>query len=268
MTESLAQRAEAVIREVAEEAILPRFRALGGSQIDEKTGPDDLVTVADREAEALLARRLLDLLPGSTVVGEEAVSADPSVLDRLDADAVWIVDPVDGTGNFVKGKERFGVMVALVRRGETVLGLVYPPTTGDCAVAEKGAGATFGGRPIWTRKGVGFERAYGDYSRQYVDEPLRSRFADALEGAGGSHAGRCSAWAYLEVAKGEADFVFQYQMTVWDHAPGVLLVDEAGGRTGMLPGGEPYRPIRQANRPMLCCGDAALWDAYAEALLR
>ena len=171
---SLAQEVEAIVREVADEAILPRFRALSDDEVTEKTGPQDLVTVADREAELLLARRLPDLVPGSVVVGEEGAAADRAVLSELGRAAVWIVDPVDGTGNFVAGSERFGVMVALVRGGETVLGVIYPPMDGRCALAEKGAGAAFGGEALAGRKGVPFERAAGDYSSIYLDEPFRS----------------------------------------------------------------------------------------------
>ena len=265
-TDSLAGRAEVILREVAEEAILPRFRALADAEVIQKTGPDDLVTVADREAEALLARRLPDLVPGSVVVGEEGVSADPAMLDRLGADAVWIVDPVDGTGNFVDGSDRFGVMVALVRGGETVLGVIYPPCDGRCALAERGAGATFGGERLAGRQGVPFAKAAGDFSSLYFDEPLRSRFGARFKGAASVHAGRCSAWAYLDAASGHSDFVMQYRMTVWDHAPGVLIVAEAGGRTAMLPDGTPYRPIAQDDAPMLCVADAQMWDDYARAL--
>ncbi len=268
MTASLAARAEAVLREVAEEAILPRFGSLCEGEVETKSSPRDLVTIADKEAEALLARRLAPLVPGSLVVGEEAVSADPSVLERLSGEAVWIVDPVDGTGNFVAGSDRFGVMAALVRGGETVLSVILPPVDGRCAVAELGAGATFGGRAISGRKGVPFARAFGDYSSVYVDEPLRSRWSGSLGMAGGARAGHCSAWAYLDVARGEADFVLQYRMTVWDHAPGVLLVEEAGGRTAMLGAehGAPYRPVARGDAPMLCVGDEGRWEEYAEAL--
>ena len=266
MTASLAHRVETVVREVADAAILPRFRALSEADVTEKTGPADLVTVADREAEALLTRRLPDLVPGSVVVGEEGVAADPSALDRLGADAVWIVDPVDGTGNFVAGSDRFGVMVALVRNGETVLGVIYPPADGRCALAERGAGARFGGARLAGRRGVPFARAVGDYSSVYLDEPLRSHYADRFARAGGTTQGRCSAWAYLDAARGASDFVMQYRMTVWDHAPGVLMVEEAGGRAAFLDGGARYAPIARPDAPMLATADAQAWDAYAAAL--
>ena len=263
---SLAAHAEAIVREVADEVILPRFRSLGDDEVMEKTGPQDLVTVADREAELLLARRLPDLVPGSVVVGEEGVAADPTVLSELDREAVWIVDPVDGTGNFVAGSERFGVMVALVRGGETVLGLVYPPVDGRCAVAEAGSGAAFGGERLAGRRGVPFARAEGDYSSIYLDEPLRSHYADRFAGAGGTRQGRCSAWAYLDAARGASDFVMQYRMTVWDHAPGVLLVREAGGDARFLADGAAYTPEAHPDAPMLAVADGAMWDSYAEAL--
>ena len=266
MTASLAYDVERLVREVADAAILPRFRALADDDIAEKTGPADLVTVADREAEALLTRCLPDLVPGSVVVGEEGVAADSAALDRLGADAVWIVDPVDGTGNFVDGSTRFGVMVALVKGGETVLGVIYPPTDGRCALAERGAGAAFGGEPLQGRRGAPFAQAAGDFSSLYFDEPLRSRYEARFANAASVHAGRCSAWAYLDAARGHSDFVMQYRMTVWDHAPGVLLVAEAGGRSAMLADGAPYRPVAQPDAPMLCTADAAMWPAYAEAL--
>ncbi len=86
-------RVTGLIREVTEAVILPRFRNLEQGEVKEK-GPNDLVTVADTDAERLLTARLIEMLPGSTVVGEEAVAADAKVLERLKGDApVWILDP-------------------------------------------------------------------------------------------------------------------------------------------------------------------------------
>jgi fructose-1,6-bisphosphatase/inositol monophosphatase family enzyme len=107
-----------LIREVAATVVLPRFRRLDDDDVQVKA-PGDLVTVADQEAEVALTAGLTALLPGSLVLGEEAVAADPDVLRRVDDQgAVWIVDPVDGTNNFAAGKTPFAVMVALVRGGE------------------------------------------------------------------------------------------------------------------------------------------------------
>ncbi|MGW0584667.1 inositol monophosphatase family protein, partial [Streptomyces sp. NPDC002920] len=99
---------EDAIRQAAATEIMPRFRQLAAHEIDQKNGPHDLVTDADRRAERYLTEVLGALLPGSVVVGEEAVHADPATYGAIRGDApVWIVDPVDGTRQFVHGDEGF-----------------------------------------------------------------------------------------------------------------------------------------------------------------
>ena len=101
-------RLAALLDEVAQAEIMPRWRTLEEVQIREKTGPLDLVTDADEAAEKMLVQRLPSLLAGSIVVGEESIEADKSLFDLIGSDQpVWIVDPVDGTNNFAKGAERF-----------------------------------------------------------------------------------------------------------------------------------------------------------------
>ncbi len=118
----------------AAEIILPRFRALKDGEIDEKDG-GEVVTIADIEAEAWLTQRLPDLVPGSTVVGEEAVFADKAVFERLSADdPVWVIDPVDGTWNFANGRSTFAVIIAYVIAGEVEAGWIYEPVSETLAV--------------------------------------------------------------------------------------------------------------------------------------
>ncbi|MEE4209223.1 MAG: inositol monophosphatase [Parvularcula sp.] len=269
MSSTLAEMVEGAMREAAETIILPRFQSLDPAQIEEKSHAEDLVTVADREAEWFLTERLEAIVAGSKVVGEEAVSLGKTQLSDLEEEGdLWLVDPVDGTGNFVAGKDRFGIMVARIVQGEVVQSWILPPVDGRLAYAEWGAGASFGGETITGRKGVPYQESFGDYSGIYVDEPLRSLFDRNTEDTGGYRQGRCSAYAYLDTARGDLDFVVQYKMTPWDHAAGQLLVEEAGGRFGFLPGGEPYTPQGRPDTPMLITADAAMWDAYAGFLLR
>jgi fructose-1,6-bisphosphatase/inositol monophosphatase family enzyme len=134
-------RVEEIVREVAAEVVLPKFRTLAAHEILEKE-PGQTVTVADRASEAMLAQRLRALLPGAQVVGEEETATDPGVLNHLaGADPVWVVDPIDGTGNFAAGKEPFGIMVALVQSGVPVLSVIYEPVPDSISLAEAGAGA-------------------------------------------------------------------------------------------------------------------------------
>ncbi|MBB0247049.1 inositol monophosphatase, partial [Streptomyces alkaliphilus] len=107
-----------VIRRIVAEEVVPRRRRLAEHDILLKTGPNDLVTVADREVERRLTEELTALLPGSLVVGEEGVHEDPGRYAALESeDPVWIVDPVDGTRQFVRGEPGFCTMVALARAG-------------------------------------------------------------------------------------------------------------------------------------------------------
>jgi fructose-1,6-bisphosphatase/inositol monophosphatase family enzyme len=109
-----------LVREVSAEVIEPRFRLLteGETRLKE---PGEPVTVADEEAEALLTRRLGELLPGVPVVGEEACAADPALRAMLAGERAWLVDPLDGTANFIAGRPDWAVMVALVEYGETLV---------------------------------------------------------------------------------------------------------------------------------------------------
>ena len=108
----------ALLKQASQEFILPRYQSLKGDEIATKTGPRDLVTAADIEAEKFLTRVLPDLLPGSIVVGEEGVSNGTASLASLKTHSgpIWVVDPVDGTFNFANGTEHFGIMVALVNK--------------------------------------------------------------------------------------------------------------------------------------------------------
>lgn len=108
-----------LMQETAAEVITPRFRQLADADIDEKT-PGDFVTVADREAEAYLGRLLAAAFPDALIVGEEAAFHDKSLLRQLpNADHAFVIDPIDGTGNFVRGSDEHGVILAETRAGVT-----------------------------------------------------------------------------------------------------------------------------------------------------
>lgn len=117
-----------LVIEVAESEVAPGFRNLALSEIIGKpceTDPDDLVTAADRGAEAALTQPLLELVPGSCIVGEESTAANPERLRRLSDEAyVWVVDPLDGTKNFVNREGPFGTSVALLRNGQVLISAI------------------------------------------------------------------------------------------------------------------------------------------------
>ncbi|MDI3385266.1 inositol monophosphatase family protein [Streptomyces sp. B-S-A8] len=235
---------EEAVRKAAAAEVMPRFRQLATHEIDEKNGPHDLVTVADRRAEEHLTESLTALLPGSVVVGEEGVHADPSKLDALHGDApVWIVDPVDGTRQFVHGDPGFCTLVALARRGEVLASWTYAPALEELAVAVRGRGAHLGDRvlrPGAPEPGHVLEVAmsHPDFTTDEQKHALLGLDADGVHGRPCGSAGL----EYLAIAKGEVDAVAFSWENAWDHAAGLLLVAEAGGTNRTL-AGEPFRIV-------------------------
>jgi fructose-1,6-bisphosphatase/inositol monophosphatase family enzyme len=246
-----------LIREVARAEILPRFDRLREGEIEEK-GPGDLVTVADRAAEAALTPALTALLPGSVVVGEEAASADPSLLGRLAEEApVWVVDPVDGTINFAAGIPLFGVIVALIRQGEVILAWIADPIRDRMAVAETGAGARLDGKPLRVARAAEPERMSGVVSLR-TGERLQAETVARNVPRVASHIGlRCAAQEYLLLAEGRIHFATYNRTLPWDHAAGFLLHKEAGGYARRLDG-RAYRPA-EIDAPILLAPDEASW---------
>jgi len=131
-----------ILREAARAEIMPRFRRLGAAGVRAKSGPQDLVTDADERAERRIAAALAGLFPDALIVGEEAAAADASLLDRLaEAERAIVLDPLDGTFNFAHGVPLFGVMAAVLARGEVVLAAIHDPLGDDTALALRGEGA-------------------------------------------------------------------------------------------------------------------------------
>ncbi|MFC0599187.1 inositol monophosphatase family protein [Streptomyces palmae] len=249
---------EEAVRKAAEAEILPRFRQLADHEVVQKNGPHDLVTVADRLAEEHLTASLTALLPGSLVVGEEAVHADPSVLDALRGDApVWIVDPVDGTRQFVHGDTGFATLVALAHRGEVLASWTYAPALDQLAVARRGAGAVLDGVPLTAgspEPGQVLEVAISHYD--FTTE-AQKRALSGLETEGVAPRPCGSAGLeYLAVARGQlAGTAFSWE-NPWDHAAGLLLVAEAGGASATV-AGEPFRIAGGNALPFTAARDAA-----------
>ncbi|MFE2011886.1 inositol monophosphatase family protein [Streptomyces sp. NPDC059491] len=249
---------EEAVRKAAAAEITPRFRQLAAEDIVEKNGPHDLVTVADRAAEAHLTASLTALLPGSVVVGEEAVHADPAVYDALRGDApVWIVDPVDGTRQFVHGDPAFCTLVALAHHGEVLASWTFAPALDEMAVAVRGRGATLDGRPL--RSGSPAPGAVVEVATSHPDytSPDQKKALLGLDTEGVRRRPCGSAGLeYLAVARGALDataFTWEY---AWDHAAGLLLVAEAGGADTTI-AGEPFRITGGNALPFTAARDAA-----------
>ncbi|OSP44767.1 MULTISPECIES: inositol monophosphatase family protein [unclassified Streptomyces] len=258
---------EELVREAAAREIVPRWRRLAEHEVDLKAGPHDLVTDADRNAERYLTDALAALLPGSAVVGEEAVHADPASYEAIQAEApVWIVDPVDGTRQFVRGESGFCTLVALARGGVVHASWTYAPARDQFATAVRGQGAHLDGERLRAGspepgRDLRVATSHPDYTTDEQKRALLGLWTDGVAPRACGSAGL----EYLAVARGESDATAFSWEAAWDHAAGLLLVEEAGG-AHLTRAGEPFG-IRGGNTlPFTAARDAATARRVVELL--
>jgi len=208
-----AKRAGEVAKTYFEQTTLERMTK------DDKS----FVTIADKEAETAIVACIRDAYPDHGIVGEEGTALNP------DSPYQWIIDPIDGTTNFVNGIPIFGTSIALAERREVILGVVYNPVTDSLFVAEKGKGATYNGKPIHVsdqtgEKGLvtfGFGAGH-DVRRDELFVSARSSFKSRRT-LGSSAIELCY------VARGGIEATIMQGLSSWDYAAGALIVTEAGG---------------------------------------
>jgi fructose-1,6-bisphosphatase/inositol monophosphatase family enzyme len=262
----LDKAVHALMREAAERAILPRYRKLAADEIGEKAA-GDAVTVADRESEAILGEGLARLIPEAAIVGEEAAHGDPALLERLGDALCWIVDPLDGTNNFAAGKPPFGILIALAERGETIAGWLYDPLNRRFCHARRGGGAYIGEERIAAR-GSHRQPPVAAISLIYMDPAQRERVKRHIAPFYGLvDIPRCAAEQYPRIALGENDVSIFERTLPWDHAAGVLFLNEAGGKAAR-PDGSPYLVSEHDQPGLIGAATPKLWDELAERMAR
>jgi len=216
--------------------------------------------------ELALEKALKDIYPAATLIGEERAAADPSTMEALRGDgAYWVVDPLDGTRNFVQGVNRFGTIVALVENGEIRMGWIYAVPKQKCAVAVLREGASWNGEVIKPAP-MQAEKTTGWRSVGWLSPEWRARILPNMTEHFETSSGHCSAYGYLNTAFGEIDFKLSSRIYPWDHAAGVLLVRETGGTAGYIDVDEPYSPEPWADRPLLVSAQGRDWKMICERL--
>ena len=207
----------------AGELALRFFRDRGSLAIEHK-GQQDLVSIADRAVEDLLRERLAAAFPGDDVLGEEAGGAGT-------ADRTWVLDPIDGTFNFLKGVPCWGVVAAFVVDGQIVIGLTYDPVHDEMFTARRGGGTFRNREPVRVSGNRGVDTSC--LALAYTFKQSREAYGALVDGAlklGFEHR-RCGSTAIqlCWVADGRCDaFITQY-CSSWDCLAGLILVEEAGG---------------------------------------
>jgi myo-inositol-1(or 4)-monophosphatase len=217
--------AEAVVREAGQLAA-DHFARRELLHIDRK-GAQDLVSNADRECEDLIVGGLSRLFPADGFLGEERGSRNPG------SAAVWVIDPIDGTHNFLTGIPFWCVSLGLVCDGELVLGIIYSPLAAELYSARSGSGAFLNGQPIKVSGETDLARA-----RICIGFSYRRPVADHVTTVAALLSASCEylrlgsgALGLAYTAAGRFDGYWESHINAWDAAAGLVLVREAGGWT-------------------------------------
>ncbi|KRB79322.1 inositol monophosphatase [Sphingomonas sp. Root710] len=263
MMHSLYQPVLDLMHRVARDIMMPRYRKLGAHEYAEKT-PGDFVTVVDRESEELLSAELARLVPGARIIGEEAAAADPSIVDAVGEGPAWIIDPLDGTNNFTEGKSPFCIMIGLSIDGEREAGWILDPVTGRVFHGVRRGGCFVDGERVLARRSTGAlpKAAIATY---FMPE---ERQADVRRRAEGKieivDIPRCAGEQYPRLILGQNDIALFERTMVWDHAPGALMLEEAGGKVARHDGA-PYR-LAVPGVGAIAANSPEMWDLAKSVL--
>ena len=263
MSDTLGRAVTALMQATAEAVILPRYQSLSADEIEEKS-PGDLVTIADKESEAMLSEGLARLLPEAAIIGEEACAADPALLDTLGQQLAWIIDPIDGTHNFAHGHPPFAIMIALVDGGEALQSWIYDPLTARLCTATRGAGAYINGERMIARPSgapIPIAGISTLFMKPEVREAFLARAAGQLQLA---DIPRCAGEQYPRIALGGNDLALFERTLPWDHVAGALFLHEAGGKVARLDG-SPYH-FWDRRTGLLGAGSPEMWERGAAIL--
>ena len=256
----LIDQVAALMIEAGRSIIMPSFNNLSPDDIATKSSDTDFVTIADREAEFWLIPRLEELLEGAIALGEETISDDPKAERQIQKHLAFVIDPIDGTRNFIQGSPHFCSMVSLIDKGEPLIAWVYRPIDGDMIVAVEGEGAfhmmldeagqitdwepimrSFDRLTLSDMIGTGGIKGLNGAKKLAVRAQLRALPHRRLIGSAGCEAAM--------IALGEHDYLMHSKTTAWDHTPVDLIAREVGALSLSLPKGRAFSPT---------CDDAIL----------
>jgi myo-inositol-1(or 4)-monophosphatase len=222
-------------------------------------GPGDFVSAADRRAEDILRRELAKARPSFAFLLEESGAVEGRDEHR------WIVDPLDGTSNFLHGVPHFAISIGLERRGELIAGVIYDPVKNELFAAEKGGGAYLNERRLRVSGRGDLNRCLIGTGIPVMNWPARKLgYARQLDAVADQVAGirrfGAAALDLAYVAAGRLDGFWEYGLKPWDLAAGAVLVREAGGMVGQLEGGELMAP------GTLVAGNAQIYPKLVDLL--
>ena len=199
--------------EKASKVIIRDFGEIENLQVKKK-GPKDFVTKTDKRVERILINELEKSKKNYSFITEET-----GIINKSDKDNYWIIDPIDGTTNFLHGIPHFAISIALKSKNEITTGIIFDPIKNEIFYAEKNAGSFFNNRRIRVSKKTELEDClFATNHEGAIHSKLNLRYTG------------CAALDLAYVANGRFDGFFTNKINIWDIAAGVLIVNEAGGK--------------------------------------
>tara|TARA_B100001175_G_C19473448_1_gene623003 strand:- start:310 stop:1056 length:747 start_codon:yes stop_codon:yes gene_type:complete len=205
--------------EKASKVIIRDFGEVENLQVSKK-GPRDFVTKTDKRAEKILIEELEKARKNYSFITEES-----GIINNSNKDCFWIIDPIDGTTNFLHGIPHFAISVALKVNGEIKSGIIFDPIKNEMFYAERNSGSFFNNRRIRVSKKIDLDEclfASNHEGVNHVFPNLNMRYSG------------CAALDLAYVGSGRLDGFFHNKINIWDIAAGVLIVEEAGGKVNNL----------------------------------
>ena len=241
----------------AGEVIVRSLDRVGALVVSEK-GRNDFVSEVDRAAEQALIATIRKSYPSHGFLAEESGAAAGD-------DYTWVIDPLDGTTNFLHGFPQFAVSVACRHRGRAEVGVVLDPLRGELFTAERGGGTQLDGRRLRVSQRPGLEGALVGTGFPYREnrrllQPYLAMLESVMQATAGVRRPGSASLDLAYVAAGRLDAFWEFGLSPWDTAAGILLITEAGGRVASIAGGE------YADGGNLLAGSPKVFAALAELL--
>ena len=262
ISDSLRDAVATLLRDGSAQYVMPRYQNLSDQDIDTKTSETDFVTIADREMEIFLSEKLPELMPQSWVLGEEAVSVDPSLRQQVAKGLVWCVDPIDGTRNFVQQKGEFCSMISLVDNDMPVASWIYLPIDDVCYFTASGAGCWENAQDYWKQLSPHntlrqHPNLVGTGTILGLDGEVREAVRRSLQSLPGRRSVGCAGVEAVRLITCAHDFLYHTRITPWDHAPVALFTSEAGMYIRSTPSEATYHVSQ--TEPLLVAPTSEMW---------
>jgi len=229
--------------EKASKILIRDFGELEKLQVSAK-GPSDFVTNSDKKVEKILIEELIKSRKKFSILSEEI-----GKINNSDKDNIWIIDPIDGTTNFLHGVPHFAISIALKSKDEIVSGLIFDPIKNEMFYAEKNNGAFFNNKRIRVSKKKKIEEClFGTGGKNELNFNLNTRKSGS------------AALDLAYVGAGRYDGYFQKNLNIWDIAAGIIIVKEAGGKINDI----KYSDDKEIK---ILAGSISIYDKMLEKLI-